>query len=150
MHVNYDSLHVVLVIIHGGGGGQTQSQCPDVSIARSGMMLFLKTRSLVLAGITVKNVIMNSTCPDVHSLEKSYVVLILISEDHCELINEGGLRPDRMVDAVVEKHFNSALDKLSEWRSEQSIDTSLGGDCILHHHDVINSVRYRGNLAMGG
>ena len=76
--------------------------------------------------------------------------LRLISEDHCELINEGGLRPDRMVDGVVEKHFNSALDKLSEWRSEQSIDTSLGGDCILHHHDVINSVRYRGNLAMDG
>ena len=48
-------------------------------------------------------------------------------EDHCELINEKGRLSDKQVDAGVEKHFNSALDKLSAWRRGKRTDESLGG-----------------------
>lgn len=54
--------------------------------------------------------------------------LRLINEDHCELINEKGRRPDKEVDATVERHFNSALDKLAQWRENQTVDAPFGGE----------------------
>ena len=54
--------------------------------------------------------------------------LRLINEDHCELINEQGHPPAQQVDTEVERHFNSALDKLAEWRESQTTDISLGGE----------------------
>ena len=53
--------------------------------------------------------------------------LRLINEDRCELVNEKGQLSDKQLDTAVEKHFNSALDKLAEWRTEQTGDTSLEG-----------------------
>ena len=53
--------------------------------------------------------------------------LWMIDEDRCELINENGKLSDKQVDAGVEKHFNSALDKLSEWRVGKRCDVALGG-----------------------
>ncbi len=53
--------------------------------------------------------------------------LRLINGDHCELINEHGEPPDKVVDLAVEGHFNSSLDRLSEWRVDKKEDKSLGG-----------------------
>ena len=54
----------------------------------------------------------------------------VIDEDHCDLISEFGSHVVKETDIRVEKHFNDALDLLSEWRSSQSAaDESLEGGC---------------------
>ncbi len=51
------------------------------------------------------------------------------NEDKCELISEQGWRPDPELDRKVEAHFNTALDKLAEWRKCQpEDDVPLGGE----------------------
>ena len=58
------------------------------------------------------------------------LLLKLINEDRCELINEQGHHSDRQLDVSVEKHFNLALDRLAEWREAEKEDLSLGGVCL--------------------
>ena len=53
------------------------------------------------------------------------IKLHLINEENCDLINEQGQCPVKSVDVAVEKHFNRVLDRLQDWRSQQSMDTPL-------------------------
>ena len=56
--------------------------------------------------------------------------LRVVNEDRCDLVNEAGRKADRLADIKVEKHFNTTLDLLSEWRSGQTTDVSLEGVCV--------------------
>lgn len=59
--------------------------------------------------------------------------LRMINEETCELFNEDGERPDKQLDLAVERHYNSMLDKLSEWRSRHGSDLSLESTLSLYH-----------------
>lgn len=72
------------------------------------------------------------------------IQLHLINEENCDLINEEGQCPVKAVDVYVEKHFNRALDKLQDWRSNQTSDIPLESE--LHVHLVVMLTRVKGKI----
>lgn len=53
------------------------------------------------------------------------IELRMINEEFCELFNEHGQRPDKELDLSVERHYNTTLDRLAEWRARHGNDVSL-------------------------
>lgn len=51
-----------------------------------------------------------------------------INEERCELLTEYGGIADKDVDTKVEQQFNTALDRLAQWRNTKPPDCSLGGE----------------------
>ena len=58
--------------------------------------------------------------------------LRMINEETCELFDESGRRPDKQLDLAVERHYNTTLDRLSEWRSHHGNDFSLESTYCVH------------------
>lgn len=53
------------------------------------------------------------------------VEMRMINEEFCELYNEQGHHPDKELDLSVERHYNTTLDRLAEWRAHHGNDVSL-------------------------
>lgn len=59
------------------------------------------------------------------------IELRITNDEHCELIDERGQKPEQCTDQAVEKHFNGTLDRLAEWRKQSNCDVALGGSWTL-------------------